>query len=98
MLTHIQDPVHWDKLVSKQVGVWQVQRQHRSAPHYDAAPSPWSNLVVVFSRQHGAGGDDVAHALGEELQEEVVGLVALTAGGFNPKAAVGRHPLGHRTV
>jgi cytidylate kinase len=38
----------------------------------------------MFSRQHGAGGDDVAHALGEELQwpvydREIVEYIAQTA-------------------
>lgn len=84
MLTHTQDPVHWDKLVSKQIGVWQVQRQPGRDRHYEALAGPWAKLVVVFSRQHGAGGDDVAHALGEALQwpvfdREIVEYIAQTA-------------------
>jgi cytidylate kinase len=84
MLTHTKEPLHWDKLVSKQVGVWQVQRQPSQNLHYGAASGPWSRLVVLFSRQHGAGGDDVAHALGEELQwpvydREIVDYIAQTA-------------------
>ncbi len=78
------DPIRWEKHVAKQVTMWRVRHFEKAADREPRLPAQWQGLSVAFSRRHGAGGDDVAQALGGLLNwpvydRELVDFIAQNA-------------------
>ncbi len=84
MLDRTSDPIRWEKHAAKQVTIWRVRHSEKAGDGETRLPAEWAGLSVAFSRMHGAGGDDVAQALGGLLNwpvydRELVDFIAQNA-------------------
>ena len=59
--------IHWHKLIASQLALWQIKERVPA----DMAESNPSEGFITMSRMHGAGGDDMAQAIGKKLGWQV---------------------------
>ena len=63
----------WDKLVTSQVALWEVQQKLEGKKTTRPAPNPWKKAHITISRSYGAKGYEIAKILGKTLNWEVSG-------------------------
>jgi cytidylate kinase len=64
----IEDNVHWDSLVDKQLRLWREQQNKNKR---DSAPCPWDSVHLTISRAYGSRGYRIGQLIGEKLHWEV---------------------------
>lgn len=74
-----------DRLVSKQIGFWEVRRKiQEKYGKKEEAGEPWQKAYITISREVGSNGNEIAQKLAEILKwqvfdKEIVDYIATTA-------------------